>query len=361
MNKSLLFLPDISGYTEFVQSTEINHSQHVIAELLEVLIDANTEKLQLAEIEGDALFFYKEDIPSLEKLLAQIETIFTAFYSHLKLLEKNRICPCMACSTAPNLQLKIIAHCGEIEFISVKDKRKPFGVEVIQAHRLMKNSIASDQYVLLTNALNKEIGLASNYESKLFQLKAGNDTYDGKEISYSYSTIEKENLKLKPFEQAKKFNFVRKPDVGIVKEFPIAAKELIEIISNFIYRSKWVEGVDDIIFSSNEVNRLGTEHVCVLNGKHLDFTTITKDVKPIQLVYGELTTTPVPIDAAYQFYVITPLEKNTCRLEVEAYIESKSLIKKIMKYLVVKKAFQKSVENAIGNLHKFVLSTNNYK
>ncbi len=33
MNKTLLFLPDISGYTAFVQTTEISHSQHVIAEL----------------------------------------------------------------------------------------------------------------------------------------------------------------------------------------------------------------------------------------------------------------------------------------------------------------------------------------
>lgn len=89
MNSSLLFIPDISGFAQFVQNTEIEHSQHVISELLEVLIDANTQQLKLAEIEGDALFFYKEnEIPSQEKLLAQIETMFTAFYSHLKLLEK---------------------------------------------------------------------------------------------------------------------------------------------------------------------------------------------------------------------------------------------------------------------------------
>ena len=93
MAQSLLFIPDISGFTEFVQSTEAAHSQHVIAELLEVLIQANQLELQLAEIEGDALFFYKEnELPSQERLLAQIEHIFTAFYSHLKLLEKNRVC-----------------------------------------------------------------------------------------------------------------------------------------------------------------------------------------------------------------------------------------------------------------------------
>ena len=61
MPKSLLFIPDISGFTHFVQNTEIEHSQHVISELLETLINANTQNLQLAEIEGDALFFYKEN------------------------------------------------------------------------------------------------------------------------------------------------------------------------------------------------------------------------------------------------------------------------------------------------------------
>jgi hypothetical protein len=114
MKKSLLFLPDISGFTEFVQSTEVEHSQHIIAELLEVLINANEIDLELAEIEGDALFFYKEeDVPSQRQLLDQMEYMFTAFYSHLKLLKTNRICPCHACASAPNLELKIIAHCGE--------------------------------------------------------------------------------------------------------------------------------------------------------------------------------------------------------------------------------------------------------
>ncbi|MEO0877629.1 MAG: DUF2652 domain-containing protein, partial [Bacteroidota bacterium] len=105
MKKSLLFLPDISGFTEFVQNTEVEHSQHVIAELLEILIDANTIGLELAEIEGDALFFYKEEqVPTLEEFLEQVELMYTAFYSHLKLLEKHRICPCNACAKAPELE-----------------------------------------------------------------------------------------------------------------------------------------------------------------------------------------------------------------------------------------------------------------
>jgi len=160
MKKSLLFIPDISGFTEFVQITEVAHSQHVIAELLEILIAATAKEFQLAEIEGDALFFYKEgEILSLEKLLSKVETVFTAFYSHLKLLETNRICPCNACASAPNLDLKIITHSAELQFMTVQDNRKPFGSQVIEVHRLMKNSIDSKNYILLSKELADDIQL----------------------------------------------------------------------------------------------------------------------------------------------------------------------------------------------------------
>ena len=268
MNSSLLFLPDISGFTEFVQTTEAEHSQHVISELLEVLIEANTEQLQLAEIEGDALFFYKEnEIPSLEKLLAQVEHMFTAFYSHLKLLEKNRICPCNACSSAPKLQLKIIAHCGELQFINVQNNRKPFGAQVIEAHRLMKNSVDSDNYVLLSNELTNHIHLSESYKTKLYNFNAGSNAYDGNELGYLYSIIDKKELKLKPFQLAKKIEHHKKPAFTIENQFPIAANELLEYLTNFNYRKQWIDTDINFEFDHNQVNRVGTEHICVIKDK----------------------------------------------------------------------------------------------
>ena len=38
-NKGLLFIPDITGFTEFVTNIELTHSRHIIQELLEILID----------------------------------------------------------------------------------------------------------------------------------------------------------------------------------------------------------------------------------------------------------------------------------------------------------------------------------
>lgn len=358
MNKSLIFIPDISGFTKFVETTEANHSQHVIAELLEVLVEANTQDLILAEVEGDALFFYKEELVSLEKLLAQIETMYTAFYSHLKLLEKNRICPCNACSSAPKLQLKIIAHCGEIEFITVQDKRKPFGSTVIEAHRLLKNAVESDNYILLSQALTQEIGLEEDYKSRLFEFHKGSDRYDGRAIAYLYAVIDKQNLKLKPFAQAKKVSFKKNPDIRIEKTFPVAAKQLFEYITNYSYRPEWTDGVDDFKFNPNEVTRLGSEHICVINGKHLNFTTVVKDVEAGQLVYGEYTTSPKPVDALHQFFILTPLDANSCRLQSEMYISNTSLVKKLLFLLVVKKVLKKNTENAIEKLRDFSIQKN---
>ena len=47
IKRALLFMPDISGFTVFVNDTEINHSQHIIRELLEILIDSNSLKMQI--------------------------------------------------------------------------------------------------------------------------------------------------------------------------------------------------------------------------------------------------------------------------------------------------------------------------
>lgn len=360
MSKSLLFLPDISGFTEFVQTTEVEHSQHVISELLEVLIAANTENLQLAEIEGDALFFYKEnEIPSLERLLALTEHIFTAFYSHLKLLEKNRVCPCNACSSAPNLQLKIIAHCGDLQFLTVQNNRKPFGSQVIEAHRLMKNSVDSDNYVLFSKALTNSIGLSSNYQSKLYQFKKGSDIYDGKQLEYLSSVIDVKDLMLKPFKTASKVVFNKPPSLIYEKEFSISATDLLEFITNYAHRKEWVDGVDNFQFKENEVTRLGSEHVCVINEKHLNFICVTKEGKPGQLVYGEMTTSPPPVDKLYQFYIITSIKSDACKLTLETYIEAKSPFKKIVISLILKKIFKKNTQKAIDKLFNFIKINNN--
>ena len=76
-NKGLIFIPDISGFTHFVNSVEIDHSQHIIHELLELILKANQIDLTVSGIEGNAILFYKfEEPPDLMAAYEQVEKMF---------------------------------------------------------------------------------------------------------------------------------------------------------------------------------------------------------------------------------------------------------------------------------------------
>ena len=61
--QAIVFIPDISGFTDFTSTTEIDHAAHIITELLELLVESNQSGFTLAEIEGDAVLFYRTGEP----------------------------------------------------------------------------------------------------------------------------------------------------------------------------------------------------------------------------------------------------------------------------------------------------------
>src|SRR4029453_16390280 len=121
-NKGLLFIPDISGFTRFVNETEIEHSRVIIQELLELLINANQIGLEISEIEGDAILFYKfGESPDVAALFQQVSAMFREFHRHINAYEESRYCKCHACNSAINLTLKVITHYGEFTGYNVKN------------------------------------------------------------------------------------------------------------------------------------------------------------------------------------------------------------------------------------------------
>ena len=123
--KGLLFIPDISGFTRFVNEMEIEHSRLIIQELLEILINANFMGLEISEIEGDAILFYKfGEIPDLQALYKQVESMFCEFHRQLMGYDQTRFCQCKACISAVDLSLKVITHYGEFTGYNVKNFQK---------------------------------------------------------------------------------------------------------------------------------------------------------------------------------------------------------------------------------------------
>src|SRR4029078_4839969 len=121
-NRGLLFIPDISGFTRFVNETEISHSRLIIQELLELLINANQIGLEVSEIEGDAVLFYKfGDAPDAKDIYVQVAKMFTEFHRQLSAYDRFKYCQCKACVAAINLTLKIITHYGEFTGYNVRN------------------------------------------------------------------------------------------------------------------------------------------------------------------------------------------------------------------------------------------------
>lgn len=155
--KGFIFIPDISGFTNFVNSVELEHSQHVIKELLEILIAANQLQLKVSEVEGDAILFYTlDEIPDLRDVYSQVEKMFLSFHNHLQQYESLRTCHCNACVSVINLTLKVISHVGEFVEYRVGDFTKLIGKDIIVAHQLLKNEIAQHEYWLISGSLSAE-------------------------------------------------------------------------------------------------------------------------------------------------------------------------------------------------------------
>ena len=153
-NKGLLLIPDLSGFSNFVTTRELKCSQHVIKELLEVLIDSNQLGLEISEIEGDAVLFFKfGPLPELKDIFDQVKKMFFNFHQYLQMYEKMRTCDCNACVSVINLSLKVITHYGEFAKYQVKNFDKLIGKDVVVAHQLLKNDIDLHEYWLMTKSM----------------------------------------------------------------------------------------------------------------------------------------------------------------------------------------------------------------
>jgi class 3 adenylate cyclase len=79
-----LLIADLSGYTEYLGQEELAHAQAIVSRLLEAIIDAAGERLELIKLEGDAAFFVAEEssLPGPE-LRAAIARMFRTFHETL--------------------------------------------------------------------------------------------------------------------------------------------------------------------------------------------------------------------------------------------------------------------------------------
>jgi hypothetical protein len=156
---ALLVIADIGGYTRFMSlhRTSLAHAQENTSRLLDAIIDAAPD-LELSGLEGDAAFLYATD-PSAEEITRSLAGVATAmhraFHEEQAHMEQLRVCWCDGCVQTGKLTVKVVAHYGEVVLSATRGRATLAGVDVILVHRMLKNSVPLDEYVLMTEAVRE--------------------------------------------------------------------------------------------------------------------------------------------------------------------------------------------------------------
>lgn len=166
LKQLVLVIVDISGYTQFIRSQKMSaiHAEEIVFELIEAVIDHAAYPLTLNKLEGDAAFLYAEVNPDNQVEVArdvarQSWDFFKVFYERARTLSAERAdCDCDACQRIFDLRLKSILHFGEVVFKKIRQFEELAGEDVILVHKLLKNSIPANEYILMTEPFHQLAG-----------------------------------------------------------------------------------------------------------------------------------------------------------------------------------------------------------
>ena len=138
----------------------------VIRELITTLLEEVNPPLQLVRIEGDALFLYAitgDNDQSWEhvskELFSNMMSLFRVFSNKVSELTIHKFCNCTACINIKSLKLKVIVHSGRAAFYRINGHQELTGTAPIVIHRLCKNSVEVDEYMLFTESAYNDLTL----------------------------------------------------------------------------------------------------------------------------------------------------------------------------------------------------------
>ena len=150
-----IVLADISGYTTYVASTELEHSRKAVATLLEGMIETLRGRLEAAQVAGDAVLFVGEGLDP--GFVSWMDDTYVGFHKTAREIVAQDTCGCRACALVPTLTMKALAHYGRYNVLRVGPSQQVHGADAILPHRLAKNSVPSREYVLVTPALGERL------------------------------------------------------------------------------------------------------------------------------------------------------------------------------------------------------------
>ena len=303
-------IADITGYTQYLSESELEHAHEVLQTLMELLIQHTRPPLVISRLAGDAVISYglRDQFLQPQTFFEMIEDTYVAFRHAIDLMVLNNTCQCNACANIGNLDLKFFVHYGAFTRQRLDQHDELLGADVIVIHRLLKNHVTEKTgcraYALYTHAAIRQLGVENPDQF----LKTHYEEYEhlGEVKTWVQNMhpvwAKREAMKIEiPPEQTV---------VQESAEFPVPVEVVWDMLSDPKYRSPFMDAVKQ--------NVLHRQHGRIVPGSafqcfHGDGRITTQTVlewRPFEQMTTE-DTTPVPKTTVLIQFRLKPTENGT--------------------------------------------------
>jgi uncharacterized protein YndB with AHSA1/START domain len=158
-------IADITGYTQYLSESELDHAQQILTNLLNLLIRHTRPPLIISRLAGDAVISYglSDSFLQGQTFAEMLEDTYVSFRRTVELMVRNTTCSCNACRNIQSLDLKFFVHYGEFGVQKLDAHDELVGSDVNLLHRLLKNHVTEETgmraYTLFTDAAIQKLGL----------------------------------------------------------------------------------------------------------------------------------------------------------------------------------------------------------
>jgi Protein of unknown function (DUF2652) len=161
-----LFITDITGYTQFLTQSELDHAKGILDALFDSILEHLHPPMIISGTQGDAIicYFPENAFVQRQSIMEGMEEVYFDFQNRLGLMALNSTCTCRACANMSALDLKVFLHYGQYILQQIGERVDLQGADVILVHRLMKNSIKErfglTGYGLITEPAARALGIS---------------------------------------------------------------------------------------------------------------------------------------------------------------------------------------------------------
>ncbi len=163
--KGYFIITDISGYTEYLTRSELDHANEILQSLFDAQIAAIKHPFIISGFRGDAIFMYAPvtNFVQAQSFIEALENFYIVFRDTLRQMQYNTTCTCRACKNMGMLDLKMCIHYGEYLLQKLADREELLGADVIVPHRMLKNNVIEKtrikSYAIFSDAASQSLNL----------------------------------------------------------------------------------------------------------------------------------------------------------------------------------------------------------